>query len=82
MSAVSIKPYLNQNFEALKFQSRQSGVLFRDDKFPADDRSILLIKSLKKPYEVVWRRPHQIVSNPKFIINGISPSDIVQGDTG
>jgi hypothetical protein len=82
MSVVNIKPYLNQNYELLKLQSQQSAVLFRDDKFPADDSSISLVSSQKKPYKVFWRRPYQIVPNPKFIVDGISPSDIAQGDTG
>lgn len=60
-----IKPFLNQNFEYLRSKAHQTGILYRDDLFPADDTSISLIRSNKKPYRIYWKRPHQIVDDPK-----------------
>jgi hypothetical protein len=77
-----IKSFLNQNYEYLKSKSIQAGVLYRDDLFPSDDTSISLIRSNKKPYKIFWKRPFQIVDNPRFIIDEINPNDLVQGDTG
>lgn len=79
---MSTSIYLDQNYESLRQQCYNSGYLFRDSSFPADDSSISLVKSNKKSYQVYWKRPSQLVKNPKFIVNGIDPSDLVQGDTG
>lgn len=60
-----IKPFLNQNYDHLRAKAIAAGVLYRDELFPADDTSISLIRSNKKPYKIFWKRPHQIVDNPK-----------------
>lgn len=78
----NIRFYLGQNYESLRHDCLQRRKLFCDDTFPADDGSISKLDSKKKPYEILWLRPHEIVSNPKFIVNEIKPRNIVQGDTG
>jgi hypothetical protein len=80
--AFELKSHLNQNYELLKHKCLQAGTLFKDEKFPADNTSISLIKKNTKPYRVYWKRPHEISNNPKFIVNSIKPNNIVQGDTG
>ena len=82
MNIIEIKSYLSQDFEQLKYLSLQSGKLYVDEKFPANNSSISLIKKNSKPYKVFWKRPHEISDAPKFTVNSIKPSDIVQGDTG
>lgn len=77
---MSIKNYLkHQSYEKIKYQCLKSGTLWRDDNFPANDTSIDI---LKRSECVVWKRPHQIVHHPKFIIDGIEANDIAQGATG
>ena len=77
-----IRPYFNQDYEQLKAQCLKAGVLYRDDFFPADNSSIYKLHSQKKDYQVFWKRPFEIAKNPQFIVNGVTPSDLVQGDTG
>ena len=78
----NIKSYLKQNYDELRKHHLKEGTLFRDDQFPAEDCSISLLKKDRKDYKVYWKRPRQIVADPKFIVNGIDPNDLVQGDTG
>ena len=57
--------------------------LFVDDKFGED--SINGISNLNSNL-VKWLRPHEICANyylqPKFIVNGIEPNDLDQGQLG
>ena len=87
MSLVNIKPYLNQDYDRIKSDCIRSGVLFQDEYFPADQTSISWLNnqasaSNEDEYEYAWKRPHEIIRNPKFITNGIDPSDINQGKMG
>ena len=77
---MSNKPYLNQDFEQLKDQYLNSGQLFQDEKFPPNMNSIYRRKPVS--FQVYWKRPSEIVSNPKFIVDGIDPNDLAQGRTG
>ena len=76
---MSFKPYLDQNYEEIKQKCLQSGKLFKDKLFPANDSSIARIKTKQ---QVVWKRPHEIVENPQFIVNNIVPNDLDQGQIG
>lgn len=46
------------------------------------DSSISLIENHKKTKNVIWKRPYEIVPNPKFIIDDINSNGFSQGDTG
>lgn len=74
---MEIVPYLGQDFSQLRnlYNNRN---LFEDPKFPASQESI----SRRRRVQVQWKRPHQIISNPQLIINGIEPNDIAQGQIG
>ena len=76
------KPYLNQEYEKLKANSIKSRKLFEDEKFTPNDLSICRLNKGQKDYKVIWKRPHEIIANPQFIVNGIDPNDLAQGDTG
>lgn len=80
----TLKDYLNQNYQSLKSHHLRSNTLFVDDTFPANDRSITLIKSKlrERDYKIEWRRPFEIVKNPQFVVDGIEPNDLHQGETG
>jgi hypothetical protein len=77
---MAFKSYLNQNFEELKKQCLTRKKLFEDEKFPANQASIS--KKPNEPSQIVWKRPHEIVSNPQFVVNGVQPTDLDQGEIG
>lgn len=75
------KPFLDQNYEKLKAASLKSGKLFEDDKFPANDSSIYRFRNFYgKP--IIWKRPYELFSDPKFVVDGIVPTDLDQGQIG
>uniref|UniRef100_A0A3B3XPD0 Calpain 2, (m/II) large subunit b n=1 Tax=Poecilia mexicana TaxID=48701 RepID=A0A3B3XPD0_9TELE len=77
--------YLNQNFEALRAQCRSSGQLFCDPTFPAEPESLgfnELGRNSHKTRGVTWKRPTELVSNPDFIVDGATRTDICQGALG
>ena len=47
--------------------------------FPRNYKSLF---RFKKVSNVVWKRPHEISDNPQFIVGGIVPNDIDQGQLG
>ncbi|XP_039994843.1 calpain-2 catalytic subunit-like [Xiphias gladius] len=77
--------FSQQDYETLRQQCLESGRLFEDSCFPAEIRS--LGYSELGPYSsktrgVVWKRPKELCSNPKFINDGATRTDICQGDLG
>lgn len=75
-----IKAYLDQDYETLKAEAKNSGELFVDHKFPANCSSIFRFKNFPSP--IIWKRPHEIVNDPKFIVNKVEPNDLDQGIIG
>ncbi|XP_062970543.1 calpain-8 [Cynocephalus volans] len=77
--------YLGQDFEALRQQCLNSGVLFKDPEFPACP-SALGYKDLgpgsPQTQGIVWKRPTELCPSPQFIVGGATRTDICQGDLG
>ncbi|XP_025973133.1 calpain-9 isoform X2 [Dromaius novaehollandiae] len=69
-----------QAYEELRQECRRRRVLFEDPDFPATDASLFF--SEKPPISFVWKRPGDIVKDPKFIVGGATRTDICQGDLG
>lgn len=69
----------NQNFDQLREKVFESQKLFKDPDFQPSP-SILRIKSGHK--NVLWKRPHEICLDPKFVVNGFSRYDVHQGYLG
>ncbi|KAM5302286.1 calpain-2 catalytic subunit [Glossophaga mutica] len=77
--------YLNQDYEELRNQCLEAGVLFQDPSFPAIVSS-LGFKELgphsSKTQGIEWKRPTEICSDPQFIVGGATRTDICQGALG
>ncbi|XP_023369695.1 calpain-8 isoform X2 [Otolemur garnettii] len=77
--------YLGQDFETLKQQCLNSGVLFKDPEFPACP-SALGYKDLgphsPETQGIIWKRPTELCPSPQFIIGGATRTDIRQGGLG
>ncbi|KAM8851545.1 calpain-2 catalytic subunit-like [Synchiropus picturatus] len=81
----NVVKFAQQDYEMLRQQFLTSGRLFEDDSFPAGPKS-LGFKELG-PYShrtrgVEWKRPKDLCSNPTFINNGATRTDICQGSLG
>ncbi|XP_047459633.1 calpain-2 catalytic subunit-like [Mugil cephalus] len=77
--------FSQQDYETLLQQCLERGRLFEDNCFPAGGTS-LGYKELgpysSKAKGVVWKRPTELCSNPKFIDDGATRTDICQGELG
>lgn len=77
--------YLGQDYEKLRARCLQNGVLFQDEAFPPVSHS-LGFKELgphsSKTYGIKWKRPTELMSNPQFIVDGATRTDICQGALG
>ncbi|KAG7512946.1 calpain-2 catalytic subunit-like [Solea senegalensis] len=77
--------YLNQDFESLRNSCLERGRLFEDDSFEALPSSLGFKELGPNSYKVrgiTWRRPKEICSDPKFIFENASRTDICQGALG
>ncbi|CAB1442712.1 unnamed protein product [Pleuronectes platessa] len=77
--------YLNQDYEALRDSCLERGRLFEDDSFEALPSSLgfkELGPSSYKVRGVTWKRPTELTSNPKFIVENATRTDICQGALG
>ena len=54
--------------------------LFNDPEFPPNERSLYYTQ--KPPRGVTWKRPHQICTNPEFVVGEASRFDLDQGYLG
>nr|XP_057914183.1 calpain-8 [Doryrhamphus excisus] len=78
--------FYQQDYHSLRQQCLERGRLFEDERFPAEHKS-LGYNQLMGPYSskargVVWKRPKELCSNPMFINNGATRTDICQGALG
>uniref|UniRef100_A0A3B4T7P8 Calpain-2 catalytic subunit n=1 Tax=Seriola dumerili TaxID=41447 RepID=A0A3B4T7P8_SERDU len=77
--------YLNQDYESLRRSCLESGQLFEDDCFEALPSSLgfnELGPNSAKVRGITWRRPMELCSNPKFIVENATRTDICQGALG
>ncbi|XP_011408714.2 PREDICTED: calpain-5-like [Amphimedon queenslandica] len=75
-----VRKFLNQNYSKLKRDHQRRGEQFTDPQFPPNAQS--LFHSGKNDLEITWKRPGEICSNPKLIVDGLDPSDLNQGAVG
>ncbi|KAH7960435.1 hypothetical protein HPB49_019550 [Dermacentor silvarum] len=55
--------------------------LFVDSHFPPAESSLFTHRR-PVPGRITWLRPHEMVSEPQLLVNGVSRNDIVQGALG
>ncbi|XP_045392907.1 calpain-8 [Lemur catta] len=77
--------YRGQDFETLRRQCLDSGILFKDPEFPVCP-SALGFKALgprsPETQGIVWKRPTELCPSPQFILGGATRTDIRQGGLG
>jgi calpain, invertebrate len=69
-----------QDFYTIRQQCLDSGRLFEDPAFPANDESLFYSRRADRRFE--WLRPMEICDDPQFFIEGYSRFDIQQGELG
>ncbi|XP_057704201.1 calpain-2 catalytic subunit-like [Corythoichthys intestinalis] len=77
--------FQQQDYDTLRCQCVERGCLFEDDCFPAGCKSLgynELGPYSTKTRGVVWKRPTELCSNPMFINDGATRTDICQGSLG
>ncbi|XP_053290483.1 calpain-1 catalytic subunit isoform X3 [Pleuronectes platessa] len=75
--------FLNQDYEQMKQYCLSRRVRYIDEMFPPDSNTIG--EGLLTPSDldrVVWLRPANIISNPSFVVDGVSRFDFGQGLIG
>ncbi|KAL6461893.1 hypothetical protein MHYP_G00300380 [Metynnis hypsauchen] len=75
----------NQDFQSLQRECLERRTLFCDPTFPADSSSLgynQLGRYSSKTAGVEWKRPTELCSNPLFISDGATRTDIRQGALG
>ncbi|KAK3082918.1 hypothetical protein FSP39_009044 [Pinctada imbricata] len=76
----SATPYNGQKYSHLKKECVSQGRLFEDPEFPPNSKS--LFYSQRAPSYIQWKRPGDIVADPKFFDEGASADDFSQGSLG
>uniref|UniRef100_A0A671YMT1 Calpain-2 catalytic subunit-like n=1 Tax=Sparus aurata TaxID=8175 RepID=A0A671YMT1_SPAAU len=77
--------FAKQDYETLRQQCLKRGCLFEDNCFPAEHKSLgynELGPYSSKTRGVVWKRPQELCSDPRFIDGGATRTDICQGGLG
>ncbi|XP_036980849.1 calpain-2 catalytic subunit-like [Acanthopagrus latus] len=77
--------FAKQDYETLRQQCLKRGCLFEDNCFPAEYKSLgynELGPYSSKTRGVVWKRPQELCSDPRFIDGGATRTDICQGGLG
>ena len=64
--------HLNQNYDLIKEQCISSDILFEDPEFPAYESSLFKFNKAEK--KIFWKRPHEFLNEPKFILDKVEPT--------
>ncbi|XP_026481913.1 calpain-A-like isoform X3 [Ctenocephalides felis] len=69
-----------QDFYKLREQCLNSGTLFEDPDFPAEDSSLYFSKRPDRHFQ--WLRPMEFTDDPQLFVEGYSRFDVQQGELG
>ncbi|XP_064113944.1 calpain-5-like isoform X6 [Macrobrachium nipponense] len=72
--------FQGQKYSKLRKECINRGEKFSDPKFPPHDSTLFFSK--QPPGVVTWKRPHEIVDNPRLFVEGVSANDVTQGQLG
>ena len=73
-------PHNSLSYENIRDACLKDGVLFEDPDFPAVNKTMYFSKEPPRQFE--WKRPKEIVDDPKMFVEGVSRFDIAQGMLG
>ncbi|XP_021095422.1 calpain-12 isoform X2 [Heterocephalus glaber] len=79
------EPFRGQSYEAIRAACLDSGILFRDPYFPAGPDALgydRLGPNSEKAKGVEWKRPREFCTEPQFICEDMSRTDVCQGRLG
>ncbi|XP_041373111.1 calpain-9-like isoform X2 [Gigantopelta aegis] len=72
-----------KDFDQLRDDLVRARSLFVDPEFPPDVKSLYYNGRIPSRIgRIVWKRPRDIVQNPRFIVQGARRSDLAQGSLG
>ncbi|KAK3853387.1 hypothetical protein Pcinc_040074 [Petrolisthes cinctipes] len=71
---------VKKGFTTLRQECLAANTLYQDPEFPPNDYSINFKGVTRRTYE--WKRPHELVKDPGFFIDGATRFDIQQGELG
>jgi len=74
--------FKDQRYDKLSKHHSDLGVPWRDPSFPTSDASIGLSKINNLPRNIQWKRPKDIVKEPRLCLDGTSAKDVTQGRLG
>ncbi|XP_073682927.1 calpain-1 catalytic subunit-like [Garra rufa] len=75
--------FLDQDFQRYKQLCLKERLRFTDSLFPPEMKSIGFGPLRRDDlWRVVWKRPHELVQNPVYIVQGASRFDFLQGRLG
>ncbi|ESO86333.1 hypothetical protein LOTGIDRAFT_129270 [Lottia gigantea] len=80
MSSPKTEHFKGQSYRKIKSQCIKKKGLFVDTSFPACGPSVF--HSRPAPADIIWKRPKDIVPDPKFFIDKASADDFAQGTLG
>ncbi|XP_018306166.1 calpain-B isoform X4 [Mycetomoellerius zeteki] len=69
-----------QDFNTLRRECLETGRLFEDPEFPANDSSLYF--SRRPDRYIEWKRPMEIADDPQLFVEGFSRFDVQQGELG
>nr|CAD2166808.1 unnamed protein product [Meloidogyne enterolobii] len=74
----------SKTYRKLKRECLKQGKLFIDSEFPPSNESLFLDERRWSgaDLEIEWKRPGEIVDDPRLFVEGASPFDVTQGILG
>ncbi|XP_041359525.1 calpain-5-like [Gigantopelta aegis] len=73
-----VVPFKGQRYSPIRRKCARKNALFVDGEFPPSGSSIY--HSRPAPADIIWKRPKDIVADPKFFIDKASADDFAQGE--